>query len=84
MLLIVPLAIFACGLNLLGFSVIPTMLGLILGPIIELNFTRGMIVSGGDILIFFKEPISLTILALSLVFTILIPRMNGQPDHGDA
>lgn len=38
MLLIVPLAIFAYELNLLGFSVIPTMLGLILGPIIELNF----------------------------------------------
>ena len=84
MLLIVPLAIFAYGLNLLGFSVIPTMLGLILGPIIELNFTRSMIVSGGDILIFFKEPISLTILALSLVFTILILRMNRQPDHGEA
>ena len=84
MLLIVPLAIFAYGLNLLGFSVIPTMLGLILGPIIELNFTRSMIVSGGDILIFFKEPISLTILVLSLVFTILILRMNRQPDHGDA
>ena len=76
MLLIVPLAIVAYGLNLLGFSVIPTMLGLILGPIIELNFTRSMIVSGGDLLIFFKEPISLTILILSLVFTFLILRMN--------
>ena len=43
-----------------------------------------MIVSSGDILIFFKAPISLTILVLSLVFTILILRMNGQPDRGDA
>lgn len=82
MLLIVPLAIAAYGMNLLGFSVIPTMLGLILGPIIELNFTRSMIVSQGDLLIFFKEPISLFILIFALVFTLLVLRMNRKLDSG--
>ncbi|MCG8479612.1 MAG: tripartite tricarboxylate transporter permease [Spirochaetales bacterium] len=80
MLLIVPLAILSYGLHILGFSVIPTMLGLILGPIIELNFTRSMIVSGGDLFIFVKEPISLAILILALVFTVLILRMNRSLD----
>jgi putative tricarboxylic transport membrane protein len=78
MLLIVPLAIAAYGMNLLGFSVIPTMLGLILGPIVELNFTRSMIVSQGDLLIFFKEPISLSILIIAVLFTILVLRMNKK------
>ena len=78
MLLIVPLAIVAYGMYILGFSVIPAMLGLILGPIIELNFTRSMIVSGGDLLIFFKEPISLSILILAVLFTILVLRMNKR------
>lgn len=76
MLLIVPLAIIAYLLYLLDFSVIPIMLGLILGPIIEVNFTRSMIVSHGDLLIFFKEPISCAILIIAVVFTYLILRMN--------
>jgi putative tricarboxylic transport membrane protein len=78
MLLIIPLAILGYGMNLLGFSVIPTMLGLILGPIIELNFTRSMIVSSGDLFIFFKEPISLSILILAVVLTVLVLRMNKK------
>jgi putative tricarboxylic transport membrane protein len=78
MFLIVPIAIFAYAMNLFGFSVIPTMLGLILGPILEENFTRSMIISNGDLLIFFKEPISCGILVFSVVFTFLIIRMNKR------
>jgi len=78
MFLIVPIAILAYLMNLFGFSVIPTMLGLILGPILEENFTRSMIVSDGDLLIFFKEPISCAILIFSVIFTFLIIRMNKR------
>ncbi len=78
MLLIVPLAVAGYFLGLLGFSVIPMMLGLILGPIVENNFTRSMIVYDNDLLIFFKEPISCGILIFSVLFTILIVRMNNQ------
>lgn len=78
MILIVPLAIVGYYLGLLGFSVIPMMLGLILGPIVEVNFTRSMIVSFGDPLIFFKEPVSCTILVFALIFTILVMKMNKK------
>lgn len=78
MVLIVPLAIIGYYLGLLGFSVIPMMLGLILGPIIEVNFTRSMIVSFGDPLVFFKQPVSCTILVLALIFTILVMKMNKK------
>jgi len=78
MVLIVPLAAAGYFLNLLGFSVIPMMLGLILGPIVENNFTRSMIVYDNDLLIFFKEPISCGILIVAVIFTILIARMNKR------
>ena len=78
MILIVPLAAAGYFLGLLGFSVIPMMLGLILGPIVENNFTRSMIVYNNDIFIFFKEPISCAILIIAVIFTILIMRMNKQ------
>ena len=78
MLLIVPLAAAGYFLNKLGFSVIPMMLGLILGPIVENNFTRSMIVYNNDLLIFFKEPISCGILIFAVLFTILIVRMNNR------
>lgn len=78
MLLIVPLAAAGYFLGLLGFSVIPMMLGLILGPIVENNFTRSMIVYDNDLLIFFKEPVSCGILIFAVIFTILIVRMNKR------
>ncbi len=78
MILIVPLAIAGYYLGLLGFSVIPMMLGLILGPIVENNFTRSMIVYDNDLLIFFKEPISCGILIFAVIFTFLIIRMNNK------
>lgn len=80
MFLIVPLAAAGYYLGSLGFSVIPMMLGLILGPIVENNFTRSMIVYDNDLLIFFKEPISCGILVFAVIFTFLIIRMNNQID----
>jgi putative tricarboxylic transport membrane protein len=81
MFLIVPLAAAGYFLGKLGFSVIPMMLGLILGPIVENNFTRSMIVYNNDLFIFFKEPISCSILIFAIVFTILIVRMNKKIEN---
>lgn len=81
MFLIVPLAAAGYFLGKLGFSVIPMMLGLILGPIVENNFTRSMIVYDNDLLIFFKEPISCGILIFSVIFTFLIVRMNKKIEN---
>lgn len=78
MFLIVPLAAMGYYLGKLGFSVIPMMLGLILGPIIEVNFTRSMIISQGKISIFFTEPISCVILIMAVLFTALVMHMNKR------
>lgn len=44
----------------------PLLLGLVLAPLIEENFRRAMMTSGGDPAIFFTRPISLTFLLISI------------------
>lgn len=78
MIMIVPLAIFAYVIEKLGFSVVPMMLGLILGPLVESNLTRSLIISEGNPMIFFTRPISLTIFIITIVFVWIFVRMNAQ------
>ncbi|MEG0875907.1 MAG: tripartite tricarboxylate transporter permease [Oscillospiraceae bacterium] len=60
-----------------GFPVAPMVLGLILGPIIEVNFRRGVISAGGPLQMFgemFTNPLSLilvAVMALMIVTQIL-------------
>lgn len=78
MIMIVPLAIFAYVIEKLGFSVVPMMLGLILGPLVESNLTRSLIISEGNPMIFFTRPISLTIFIITIIFVWIFARMNAQ------
>ncbi|HEV7718131.1 MAG TPA: tripartite tricarboxylate transporter permease [Arsenicitalea sp.] len=48
----------------LKFPVAPILLGYVLGPMIEENFRRAMLLSRGDMVIFVREPISATILGI--------------------
>jgi putative tricarboxylic transport membrane protein len=49
-----------------GYAIIPLILGVILGPIIEGSFLRSMLISGGDYSYFFDS-------SIALVLWILIP-----------
>src|SRR5699024_8066559 len=56
-----------------NFPLTPIILGFILGPILEENLRRGLMMSDGDFTPFFTEPISavfLLLALLSVVFTI--------------
>ena len=77
-ILMLILFVFAYVLNRLDISVIPIMLGMILGPIIETNFVNSMIIYDGDFLIFFKRPVSLVILILTVVMTYSVIRVNKK------
>jgi TctA family transporter len=48
----------------LGLDAAPLMLGFILGPMLEENFRRALLLSRGDFGVFFTRPISGTLLAL--------------------
>lgn len=66
--------IFGYVIRRLGFSPIPMLIAFLLGPILEDGIRRSLLMSGGDILIFFQRPISLAFIALSVIVLIAIFR----------
>jgi TctA family transporter len=72
---------FGLVLEHLGFSVVPLLLGFILGPMMEDNLRRAMVFSRGDPMIFLQRPISLCLIvatALLLVATALPAVRRGR------
>lgn len=59
-------------LKAFGFSSIPLILGIVLGPMIENNLWQSLAISDGSLFIFFTRPISLFILILSII-VIIVP-----------
>lgn len=62
------------------FEPAPLLLGFVLGKLMETNFRKAMIQSGGDFMIFVERPISLAFLvvALGLVLMLLSPTFSGK------
>jgi len=66
--------IAAYVLSLAKIPLVPVVLGFVLGPLLDFNLRRGLIMSQGSWLIFVKRPISLVILlltALVLIFAVI-------------
>lgn len=61
----------------LGVSSGPIILGLILGPIAEVNFRGALEISGGSLAIFVTKPISLTIFILT-IFLMIFPFIRNR------
>ncbi len=55
------------GAILLGleFPIAPILLGYVLGPLVEENFRRALLLSNGDLLVFFERPISTGFMCVS-------------------
>ena len=62
----------------LGCEGAPFILGFVLGPLMEENLRRSMVISGGDASIFVTRPISLGLIlaALGLVVLMVLPRFR--------
>ena len=58
------------------FPIAPVILGVILGPLMENQFRRTLIVSDGDFGAFFERPLSLGLLAISALM-IAAPHLPG-------
>ncbi|HYC37480.1 MAG TPA: tripartite tricarboxylate transporter permease [Usitatibacter sp.] len=50
----------------------PLLLGFVLGPMMEENLRRALLLSRGDPTVFFTRPISLTLLVISLVLVVIV------------
>lgn len=59
-------------LDKIKFPLATVILGVVLGPIAEVEFRRGLQMANGDLSIFFTRPISATLLALAF-FALVIP-----------
>jgi TctA family transporter len=59
------------GMVLLKFSPAPLLLGFVLGPMMEENFRRSVLLSRGDPWVFVERPISGALLAVSAVVLFL-------------
>lgn len=67
-------------LSKLEFPLVPIVLGLVLGPIAEMNLRKALVLSQGEFSIFVTQPISLAFLLLTFVFIVLIKRSQKAQD----
>ena len=51
----------------LDFPVAPILLGYVLGPMVEENFRRALLLSRGDMMVFIEKPISASFMAICAV-----------------
>jgi TctA family transporter len=59
----------------LGFPLAPMLLGFVLGPMMEENLRRSMLMAGGDATVFFQpvaHPISLTFMIVTVLIMIVM------------
>jgi putative tricarboxylic transport membrane protein len=58
-------------LIVLEFPVAPILLGFVLGPLVEENFRRSLLLSSGDLTVFVRHPISAVFIACSAILVAL-------------
>jgi TctA family transporter len=56
----------------LGCEGAPLLLGFVLGPMMEENFRRSLLLSGGDFSVFFTRPISLGLLVAAALLLVIV------------
>ena len=73
--------------GLLGYGLLklkcepaPLLLGFVLGPMLEENLRRAMILGRGDATVFFTRPISLTLIlmAAAVLLVVLLPQVRAK------
>jgi TctA family transporter len=63
-------------MNRFRFPTAPLLLGFVLGPMMEENLTRALVISRGDLMVFFSRPISAVVMTCALtllIVTLLAP-----------
>ena len=70
-------------LSKLRFEPAPLLLGFVLGPLLEENLRRAMILSRGDPTTFVTRPISagLLVLALAVLVLVFLPQIRRRRDE---
>jgi putative tricarboxylic transport membrane protein len=69
--------------NKVGVQPAPMVLGFVLGPMLEENFRRAMLLSGGDPIVFVQRPISAVLLAVAaaLLLVLISPAIRKKREE---
>ena len=67
--LVIAVGVFGYAMRWLKLPVLPLVLGLVLGYLVESNYRRSLLISGGELSIFITDPVSLGLLLLALLLT---------------
>jgi len=78
MVLTAGFAVFGYVMVRFGCEPAPMVLGFLLGPLMEENLRRSLVLSRGDAMIFFQRPISLTLLICAALVLLMIVLPNVQ------
>lgn len=65
------IGVIGYGMYALRFEPAPLLLGFVLGPLLEQNFRRAMLLSRGDLSVFIERPLSLALLLITLAILVL-------------
>ena len=66
----------------LDFEPAPLLLGFVLGPMLEENLRRAMIISRGDAAVFVTQPLSLALLAIGgVLVVVLLPSIRAKREE---
>jgi TctA family transporter len=75
--------LFGYFVRLLGFPVAPMLLGYVLGPLMEENLRRSMMLADGSVTALFLRPISGTILVLTVLLLVWIGITSTRTKFAD-
>ena len=67
--LVIAVGVAGYGMRALKVPVLPLVLGLVLGYLVESNYRRSLLISGGDLMIFLTDKVSLGLLVLAVLLT---------------
>lgn len=68
--LVLAIGVLGYGMRLLKIPVLPLVLGLVLGSLVESNYRRSLLISSGEHSIFVTDPVSLVLLLLAAALTL--------------
>jgi TctA family transporter len=72
--MVIVFGVIGYALRLMRFSPAPLLLGLVLGPMLEQNLRRSLLIARGDPTIFFQRPISAVLLGGAVLLILVIAR----------
>ncbi|MEO6408927.1 MAG: tripartite tricarboxylate transporter permease [Burkholderiaceae bacterium] len=69
LMLVIGVGVLGYAMRLVRLPVLPMVLGLVLGYLVESNYRRSLLISGGDPMIFLTDRVSLVLLLLAVLLT---------------